>query len=240
MKERMGTPRQAHRYAIYYVPEEDTGLFAAATLWLGRDARTDSKLEPPLPAKISRSDWERFTEGPRRYGFHATLKPPFRLASGRSPDELRARLRRFASHQQRFTIPGVSVGRITNFLALRSNPVGKDFPELAGKCVTDFDEFRTPPTQEDLDARSHNGLNVRERRNLERWGYPYVLDTWKFHMTLTSSLQPAIGYIFQQHITARLAEHCNQRFSVESICLFEEPEPGSPFLLTDRFPLEIS
>jgi hypothetical protein len=234
---KIDTSTRAYRYAIYYVPEEDSSVFETGNRWLGRDVRTNAILKPDLPEDINYDEWTKFTASPRRYGFHATLKPPFKLALEKTPQELRARLKEFTSHQKSFFISGFSVGRISSFLALLINPIGKDFPELAGKCVADFDDFRLPPTIGEIEARRHDGLTLQEQRNLEHWGYPYVLDTWKFHMTLTSSLQPVTGYTFQQHVTARFANHCNKRLSIESICLFEEIEAGFPFRLTERFPL---
>ena len=65
------------RVAVYYAPRPDDPLFAAGATWLGRDPESDAPApQPDLP------DIVEITAEPRLYGFHATLKPPMRLARG--------------------------------------------------------------------------------------------------------------------------------------------------------------
>src|SRR5262249_54746601 len=52
-------------------------------------------------------------------------------------------------------------------------------------CVTAFDNFRSPVTPEERRRRLGAGLTNRQIENLDRWGYPYVLEDFRFHMTLT-------------------------------------------------------
>jgi hypothetical protein len=47
------------------------------------------------------------------------------------------------------------------------NPIGKDFPELAGKCVTEFDDFCEPQKIGEIEARRHGGLTLQEQKNLD-------------------------------------------------------------------------
>ena len=234
MKER---PANAFRYAIYFTPEEASPLHGLGSCWLGRDARTDSTCTPELPDNISRDEWRQVTASPRRYGFHATLKPPFKLAPGARLEHLRSSLCTFTARQQAFEVPRLAVARLGKFLALTlPDPSGK-FSDLAAACVRDFDAFRAPATAEELAARWSSSFSSREQENLDLWGYPYVLDTWKFHMTLTCSLQPGPGYIFQQHLVRRFAPSCSEPLHVGSICLFEEPSAGANFRLVERFRL---
>jgi len=70
------------RYAIYYLPPD--GPFAkAGHSWLGWDAARGQ-----APSALEIKDWDTVTAAPRKYGFHGTLKPPFRLAAGCNQDDL--------------------------------------------------------------------------------------------------------------------------------------------------------
>jgi hypothetical protein len=55
---------------------------------LGRDALSGESLSGFAIPGTDAQGWRELTAEPRRYGFHATLKAPFRLAAGLSADEL--------------------------------------------------------------------------------------------------------------------------------------------------------
>src|SRR5690606_24575986 len=76
------------RYAIYFTPERDHPLTRKAAQWLGRDAFGGETLPPSSAAPLSAAEVAFQTAAARRYGFHATLKAPFRLAEGTSESEL--------------------------------------------------------------------------------------------------------------------------------------------------------
>lgn len=223
------------RYAIYFSPGPDTLLCRLGSKWLGRDAATGEPLEPHLPEGFQRGDWFRATESPRRYGFHATLKPPFYLADGRRLGELYDALGRFADAQKRFTIPCLKVGTLGRFLAMILTEPSNDFHELAAASIREFECFRAPATKEDLARRLHDDMPERERKYLIQWGYPYVFDAWKFHMTLTNSLRAEDISRFNYELQKRFDEACKELTMVDSICLFEEPQRGEKFHLMDRF-----
>ena len=71
------------RCAIYFVPPPDDPLTAAAAQWLRRDGYTGAGVASEIEGLTER-DHAFLTALPRRYGFHATLKSPFRLADGAS------------------------------------------------------------------------------------------------------------------------------------------------------------
>src|SRR5574341_1305941 len=96
------------RYAVYYAPPADHPLWRAGCAWLGRDARAG---EPPgAPPPHAGEPW--------RYGFHATLKPPLRLAPGRGEAELLAELQRLVREHEPFEMPVLRVGTLAGFVAL--------------------------------------------------------------------------------------------------------------------------
>ena len=63
-----------YRVAVYYAPAADDPLWARGCTWLGRDPETGVELPQPDIDGIAAQVTE-----PRRYGFHATLKPPMQL-----------------------------------------------------------------------------------------------------------------------------------------------------------------
>jgi hypothetical protein len=202
--------------------------------WLGRDAITGESLDPALSNGLSSDLWREATESPRRYGFHATLKPPFRLAEGFRLEDLQAALHTFAAMRTRFDAPPLEVGTLGHFLALTLAEPSNQFVRLAGDCVSEFDRFRAQPTEEELERRLHDRLSSREREHVLRWGYPYVFDTWKFHMSLTGSLSADRLSPLEEHLRARFCAVSRRALPVDSICIFHEPFPGAPFSVVDR------
>jgi len=222
------------RYAIYFCPDAATPLLGLGNRWLGRDATTGESLNPDLPDHIRHENWMRVTDSPRRYGFHATLKPPFRLAENATFEDLQAALRVFAQRHSSFYAPPVAVGKIGRFLALTLSTPSENFSNLAADSVSEFDRFRAPATEEETAQRLRASLSPLEREHVLRWGYPYVFETWKFHMSLTSSIHTESLSLFEPHLRERFASACEQPLLVDSVCIFHEPYPGGLFHLLDR------
>jgi len=223
--------RQA-RYAIYFSPRPGTALYELGSQWLGRDAVDGRALTPPwLGNGLVQEHWKAATESPRRYGFHATLKPPFRLAEGVTCERLLAAVRLLAGQIRRFVAPPLQVTPLGRFLALTLSEPSSELSQLAADCVSEFDCFRAPATETELRSRLHDAMTETERAHLYRWGYPYVFDTWKFHMSLTGSLPKEMLPPFERHLAAEFACVCGQPIPVDSICLFHEPAPGLPLRL---------
>lgn len=222
------------RYGIYFCPSPSTPLYAHGSLWLGRDAATGAMLDPALPDHIRTEDWLRVTDSPRRYGFHATLKPPFRLADNATFDDLRAALFDFAQGHNSFYAPPLAVGMLGRFLALILSAPSNEFSTLAADSVLNFDRFRAPATEEETTQRLRGLLSQREREYVLQWGYPYVFDAWKFHMSLTSSMHTKSVSRFESYLRSRFAPVCEHPLLVDSVCIFHEPYPGASFHLLDR------
>lgn len=171
------------RYALYFAPPEGP-LAGAAARWLGRDAATGALLPQPHPALPP------LTTSARRYGFHATLKAPFRLAEGQQPAALCAALDQFAARRQALRQP-LRVAMIEGFLALLPDGEAQALNTLAAEIVEAFEPFRAPLTAPEVARRNPEALTPRQRLLLERWGYPFVFEGFRFHMTLTDRLDPA-------------------------------------------------
>ncbi|MGY4347900.1 putative phosphonate metabolism protein [Bradyrhizobium sp. GM7.3] len=176
------------RYAIYFAAGSDSALTRFGAELLGYDAYTGNEL--PFPADASRlaPDWRDVTADPRKYGFHATLKAPMALASDRREVELVAACATFAGRARAIPVIRPVVDSISGFIAvIPGEPVG-ELQQLAADCARDFDSFRAPLSAEDRARRKPEKLSERQRHYLDRWGYPYVMEEFRFHMTLTGRL----------------------------------------------------
>lgn len=222
------------RFAIYYTPPADAAVTRAAAAWLGRDAFTGDALGAPPLDELGPSRWEEITADPRVYGFHATLKPPFRLSDGSSEDDLREQLRKFAASRQPFEAR-LGLGSISRFLALVLEWPCPEFVSLAADCVREFDSFRAAPSAQELERRRKPHLNPAQLAYVTQWGYPYVMEEWRFHMSLTCSLDPDASTKARKLLATTVAPCCREPFLVDSICLFEQPAAGAPFIVRERF-----
>ena len=218
------------RYALYFAPAATHPLWIAGCDWLGRD-----------PASAATAGGGAHRADPRRYGFHATLKPPFALRDGASRAQLLAALSHFADERAPFAMPGLAVATLGDFLALRpvdpdATASGQPLRELADDCVRLFDEFRRPPLPAETARRMAAGLDERQRGHVDRWGYPHVFEHWRFHMTLTDSLsdnrlRTELLADATRHFAAALA----QPLRCDGVALFVEDAPGADFRLLRRF-----
>ncbi len=170
------------RFAIYYVPPASTlADFGAA--WLGWDLIRGMPVEA-----LAISGRDGATAPPRKYGFHGTLKPPFRLRDGYDAARLAQSVQELAACTAPAACTGLKLSRLGRFLALTPTGDTAALGQLASVFVTQLDAFRAPPTAQDLAKRRQRRLSERQDANLERWGYPYVLDEFRFHLTLTGKL----------------------------------------------------
>lgn len=224
------------RYAIYWAPEPDGALGAFGRHWLGRDARTGQRLTPPETA-LPPETVDEITSEPRRYGFHATLKPPFLLAADTTEDDLFRRLETFAATRAPVDIQGLTLADLGGFLALVPVAAGDDLYALAGQCVRELESFRAPPSEGDIARRRRAGLTERQESLLQRWGYPYVFEEFRFHLTLTGRLPDPDRQTAKTVLTPLVAGFENQVFRISAISVFEQPAPNTDFTIVRSFAL---
>ncbi len=232
----------AERYAVYFVPGPDTSLWQTGCRWLGRnpDGTTGDAPLPPQAADagISTEEWAEVTAEPRRYGFHATLKPPFHLAEGCDLADLDGALARFAAGRGAFRTTALSVTRLAGFIALcPSGPAADlaDLAALAADCLRAFEPFRRPSDAATLARRRARGLTPRQDALLETWGYPFVLEEFRFHMTLTGRLSDEAAARYLPLLDGLFAAALAAPLAVDGVALFREPAPGAPFETIRRY-----
>jgi hypothetical protein len=160
------------RYAIYYAPPPGA-LADFAAHWLGWDAATGRAVAHPWVQGLPR-DVAELTETPRKYGFHGTIKPPFRLAVGQDAESLHRATADLAARLTPVTLNGLALHRLGGFLALTPEGDASALATLAAEVVTELDAFRAPPDAAEIVRRRPDRLTPRQRALLDRWGYPYV------------------------------------------------------------------
>ncbi|MXN64948.1 DUF1045 domain-containing protein [Stappia sp. GBMRC 2046] len=227
------------RYAIYYTPPFDDPLTRLGSQWLGRDAFSGKEINQPALEEISRERLSALTPFPRRYGFHGTMKAPFALAEGRSEDELRDAFAEFCERMPAFDLPGLAVTRLGSFLALTPSAPIEALDVFAATCVETFDAFRAPLSDADRERRLSSGLSDRQAGYLLRWGYPYVFDEFRFHMTLSSRLEDEREAECLKRDAMRYFAAVTERpRPFATLALFVERERGGPFTILDLRPLK--
>lgn len=220
------------RFAVYYAPQAKSLLHELGSAWLGRDALSGLRVpQPPVP------DLERLTSEPRRYGFHATLKAPFRLAGGLSPASLAQALSALAAELSPLELPKLGLYRVGGFLALIPELRSEPLERFAARCVMALDGFRKPSAPEELARRRAMGLTPRQELHLVRWGYPYVFDEFRFHLTLSNPLTPLEAERLLPQARRHFAPVLGKELIVDALCLFRQPSPEAPFALRERLPL---
>lgn len=225
------------RYALYFTPPASDPLTLAAQRWLGRNAFTGANLEQPAVSGFDAAALSGLTADPRRYGFHATLKAPFTLAEGRSEAELIAEIGRFVSEVEPFEIPEAIVGRLGSFFALVPGDHFDPLQVFAGEVVRRFERFRAPLTSADIARRKPDELTAAERQNLVQWGYPYVFDEFRFHMTLTGRVPAERRDAVERVLLDQFAEFHGRPLAIHGLALFREPSRGADFTVHSLFPL---
>jgi putative phosphonate metabolism protein len=218
------------RYAIYFAPEARTPLWQFGSAVLGYDAASGRSIEFPAALASAVPDWAAMTEDPRRYGFHATLKAPFRLRDGVTEADFVRDVAVFAAGQPAFALDGLAVRALGRFIAL--TPVGdvRVLSGFASTVVKAFEHVRGPLTEADMAKRLKSPLTDRQRDYLERFGYPYVHDEFRFHMTLTNSLTEARLAEVKPRLEAHYsADVPHGAVWVDRIAIYRQDEPEARF-----------
>lgn len=222
----------SHRYALYYAPAPDTLFHALGASWLGRDAWSEAGTSQPTVENITA-----LTTEPRRYGFHATLKAPFELARSKNRAELSTFADDFARRQAPVMLPKLKLIALDGFLALVPDSETDHLQEFAACCVMDFDGFRGPLLPDEIQRRHRSGLSHRQGRLLLNWGYPHVLDQFRFHMTLSNKLNPVDMARLRAEAERHFAPVIGVPFRLDAITIFCEARTGAPFRAEERFAL---
>lgn len=224
------------RYALYYAPDSHSLLWELGCRWLGRDALSRQKVRQDRFPGLNPDRLYELTRTPRRYGLHATLKAPFRLAAQYDEEVLREVLDGFAYHHSFFSLPSLVLRQIDGFFCLCPEEQTLPLQNLAADCVRDFDGFRAAPTAGELARRRRHILTPVQKENLAAWGYPYVFDQYRFHITLTTRISDnREKEVVYAALSDMFAPVLGKPIVMDAVCLFIEPAPGQKLFCADRF-----
>jgi putative phosphonate metabolism protein len=227
----------ALRYALYFTPPKDDPLTELAGRWLGRDAFTGQEFAAHEAGDISAGEQRELTAEPRRYGFHATLKAPFALAASVTERDLMTVVEDFAARTPAFMLPELVLGQLGRFFALVPGGLHPPLQDFAATVVKSFEPFRAALSEADIARRKPESLSEAHRANLLRWGYPYVLDEFRFHMTLTGQVPPERQDAMRALLETTFADHTGRPISISGLAVFIEETRGAPFTVYSWLPL---
>lgn len=219
------------RYAIYFAPAVGSAWWRFGSGWLGRDEARDAPLPQPLPAGFHAAAFAAATAEPHRYGFHATLKAPFRLVPDADEGRLLRRLAALAATLRAVPLPPLKAVLLDDFVALVPSAPAPALAALAARCVLDLDDLRAPLSAEELARRRPERLDGLGRELLERHGYPHVLERFRFHMTLSGGVDSQTAERLlgaAAPVVARL--NVDAPLRLDRLCLFRQSGSGAPFL----------
>lgn len=225
------------RYAIYFAAGSDSALSRFGAELLGYDAYSGGEVSFPEQALHVAPDWREVSADPRKYGFHATLKAPMALAPGKTEVELMAACAAFAGNTRPIPTIRPVVDAISGFIAVIPAEPVEALQQLAADCVREFDLFRAALTAEDRARRKPEKLSERQRDYLDRWGYPYVMEEFRFHMTLTGRLDADRRGPILQMLRTRFAALGIETLPIDRIALFKQDDAKGRFRIIGEWTL---
>jgi hypothetical protein len=190
-----------------------------------------------MPDGFGAQRFSELTADARRYGFHATIVAPFRLAQAHDLEALEEEVEQFCARMDAVEIPVLVLGRLGPFFALVPQRQVEPLQALESASTDHFNAWKAPLTPADIQRRNPDALTARQRDYLGSYGYPYVKEEFRYHMTLTGPVPEAEAASMRAAIEAHFAPVLDRPYSVESLSIFVEPAPGEPFELRSSFPL---
>ena len=227
------------RFAIYFVPAAESALYRFGAAVLGHNCYNGQEIARPGDLGLSAADWDELTREPRTYGFHATLKPPFRLAGALGQAELVKEARLLASALSAIPLIEPAVESVAGFIAIVPRTASAALDQLAARCVTALDRFRLPLTPQERERRLAAGLSERQIALLDRFGYPYVLEEFRFHMSLTGR----IGFARREAVLALLRDAFARAVGyapvpIDRLAVLRQDDRQARFRVVEQIPLK--
>lgn len=226
------------RYAIYYAPDAAGDLWRLGSRVIGYNAVTGSESPCDVPGTYTPTQWRVLVGEASKYGFHATLKAPFRLAAAVDRDGLLEAVRLLASRTERVPIGQLEVAPLGSYVALLPREQSIALADCAQSIVEALEPYRAALTPQERERRKPELLSARQLELLDRYGYPFVADEFRFHMTLAGPL-PVHE---KDAVIEELANRCRAIESgaelwLDRIAVFEQPAPECHFRVIASHPL---
>jgi hypothetical protein len=225
------------RYAICFTPSPSDPLTIVAANWLGRNVYSGEMVEPPRIRGLGIHEVAFHTALPRRYGFHAVLKAPFRLADPTSEPALLRDLMRYSGTLTPFELPRLEIARLGNVFGLVPARPCDRLNYLAAALVEEFDRFRAPMSEAEIDCLDPDGLSAPQFANLHRWGSAHVMDEFRFQMLLTGPVGASDISRMEQALQDFFEPVLAEPVAVTNVALMMEEGSGGPFRVHSLHPM---
>jgi putative phosphonate metabolism protein len=221
---------QGPRYAVFFVPAAKSDLYRFGSSVLGYDCYSGEAVARPCELADNEAEWRNLTDEPRRYGFHATIKAPFHLSPISTELQLIEAVQSFALSQHMMATIAPAIELLGGFAALVPRQPEPCLEALAARCTIELDSFRAPMAAQERGRRIAAGLSQAQIENLDRWGYPYVLEEFRFHMTLTGRVDRGRREAVLTELRQSFARRCGEsKIPIDRLALLKQDGPQTPF-----------
>jgi len=220
------------RYAVYVAPRGDLG--AAGAAWLGWDVNAGADVPQ---ADCRDLDLLALTQIPRKYGFHGTVMAPFEMRDGVRQTELKAAFAKLCKQIAPVVCGDLNAVALGRLVALIPQSGMADLRDMAAQVVRGLDTWRAPLPAAEFERRNRPGLSETQRGYLRRWGFPHVMDAYRFHMTLTGRIPKAEVERVARTACEYFSPVLPKQLKIDDLALVGQ-RPDGRFAAIARFPLQ--
>ncbi len=144
----------------------------------------------------------------------------------------------FATRRPPVEAAPLCLATLGDFLALVPSSPCPAIDVLAADCVRGFEPLRAPLSDADRQRRLKSPLSEKQRAYLEAWGYPYVFEEFRFHMTLTGPLAREHRDLIEPELRPRLVDAIGGPFVMDCLVVSKQASPDEPFRIIASQPLQ--
>jgi hypothetical protein len=225
------------RYAICFAPEQGSALDVLGREWLGRDTVGSVNDRRTLVPGLGPERLAEITQGPRNYGMHGTLKPSFELNPHATENALLTVAHNIAASLSPIELPSLELGEIGYIVSLVPESSSAPLENLAANCVRAFDGYRRPLNHKEEETYKRHRLTVHQKQMLEHWGYPYVMEEFDFHISLTDPIPDETERAAVMKALDRVAAPVlHKTLIMRELAVFAQKEDFQPMSIIARIP----
>ena len=191
--------------------------------WLGHDHRRGAPASADCGAAPLGGRDHRHTPQIRTARHDETAIP---AGGGATPGALDVALASFCAARAPVHLAGLELARLGSFLALCPKGDTTPLKALAADTVRSFDSLRAPPDTDEIARRRATGLSPAQDALLLEWGYPYVMEEFRFHITLSGKLPRAQARQTVEALAPVVAPLLPAPFVIDGLSLAGEDAQG--------------
>ncbi len=223
------------RFAVYFSPDDASELASFGAYALGRDATGNA-------TAASQGDYpddrvaSRLRSKPAHYGFHATLKAPFELSQLSNKSLLLEDVEALASNTRSISLHSLYPRALAGFMALTlKSDVNTSVSHLASHCVERLESHRATLSAADIARRQTGQLSDTQQHYLVKYGYPFVMSEFQFHMTLTDNLQDTTDTPYTLWLEELFKTRVPVTPELDRLAVFYQADRDTPFTRIAEF-----